>query len=155
LSKFTRTQKEDFKQLVLHSIIQRLTTEESLLYIKDKLELKVSKDYFNHVRASLKRDVEKDLKHMQKDRFAYIQIYFDRVEEVKYIQRKLWQIVNQNEDKPNLQISCLSELHQLTVSLANLYDILPAIVQVKPFGNENENLGYEDKSKHRLGECPQ
>jgi hypothetical protein len=81
LSKFTRTQKEDFKQLVLHSIIQRLTTEESLLYIKDKLELKVSKDYFNNVRASLKRDVEKDLKHMQKDRFTYIQIYFDRVEE--------------------------------------------------------------------------
>ena len=82
MSKFTRTQKEDFKQLVLHSIIQRLTTDESLLYIKDKLELKVSKDYFNHVRASLKRDVEKDLKHMQNDRFTYIQIYFDRVEEV-------------------------------------------------------------------------
>ena len=81
MSKFTRTQKEDFKQLVLPSIIKRLTTEESLLY-KDILELKVSKDYFNHVRASLKRDVEKDLKHLQKDRFAYIQIYFDRVEEV-------------------------------------------------------------------------
>ena len=135
--------------------MQRLMTEESLLYIKDKLELKVSKDYFNHVRASLKRDVEKDLKHIQKDRFAYIQIYFDRIEEVKCIQKKLWQIVNQNEDKPNLQISCLSELHQLTVSLANLYDILPAIVHVKPFGNENENLGYEDKSKHRLGDCSQ
>ena len=80
---------------------------------------------------------------------------FEQSRRGKYIQRKLWQIVNQNEDKPNLQISCLSELHQLTVSLANLYDILPAIVQVKPFGNDNENLGYEDKSKHRLGECPQ
>jgi hypothetical protein len=37
-----------------------------------------------------------------------------------------------NPDKPILQKSCLSELHQSTITLCNLYDALPAAIAVRP-----------------------
>lgn len=43
---------------------------ESLLYIKDKFGLGISRDYFNHMRTSLNKSAEKNLKYLQKDRFA-------------------------------------------------------------------------------------
>ena len=33
---------------------------------------------------------------------------------------------------PILQKSCLSELHQSTITLCNLYDVLPAAMAVRP-----------------------
>ena len=37
-----------------------------------------------------------------------------------------------NPDRPILQKSCLSELHQSTITLCNLYDVLPAAIAVRP-----------------------
>jgi hypothetical protein len=131
LSKFTDVEKEHLKQIVSDCIIQRLTTEESLLYIKDKFGLEISQDYFNHMRASLRKSAEKNLKYLQKDRFAYIQnIFFERIQEIEYMQKMLWEIVNDNQDKPNLQLSCLSELRELTILLTNFYDKLPIVLSV-------------------------
>ena len=117
MGKLTNSQKERFKHLVLDCIIQKLTTEESLIFIKDRLGLEISQDYFNHARASLKKNAEKNLRHIQKDRFAFIQGFFDRIEGVKFMQKRIWEIVNSNKHKPNLQLSCLSELHRLTINL--------------------------------------
>lgn len=64
--------KENFRHLVLDCIVQRLTTQESLQYVKDKLGSKIGADHFNHVRADLKRDVKENLTHLQKDRFAFV-----------------------------------------------------------------------------------
>lgn len=147
MGKLTISQKERFKHLVLDCIIQRLTTEESLLFIKDRLGLEIGRDYFNHVRASFKKNAEKHLRHLQKDRFAFIQGFFDRMEEIKFMQKRIWEIVNNNKDKPNLQLGCLSELHQLTLTLSNLDELLPAIVQTKPYVN---NAGFEGNKGIRL-----
>jgi hypothetical protein len=88
MRKFTNVQKEHFRHLVLDCIIQRLTTQESLQYIKNKLGSEIGADHFNHVKADLKRDVKKSLRYLQKDRFAYVRELFDRIEETRYIQKK-------------------------------------------------------------------
>ena len=132
MRKFTDIQKEHFKHLVLDCIVQRLTTQESLQYVKDRLGVEIGADHFNHVRAQLKQDVKKNLKHLQKDRFAYIREFFDRIEEIRFIQKRLWRMIEDNPDKPILQKSCLSELHQSTITLCNLYDSLPAGLSVSP-----------------------
>ncbi len=153
MGKLTNSQKEHFKQLVLDCIIQRLTTEGSLLFIKDRLALEISEDYFNHVRASLKKNAEKNLRHIQKDRFAFIQGFFDRMEEIKFMQKKIWEIVNNNKDKPNLQLSCLSQLHQLTITFSHLDELLPAVSQTGPFANNNYT-GFQDyEMKGRLNDA--
>jgi hypothetical protein len=64
--------------------------------------------------------VKKKLKYLQKDRFAYIRKYFDIIDEIRFIQKRLWNIVEENQGKPILQKSCLSELRESTISLAKL-----------------------------------
>ena len=140
MRKFTDIQKEHFKHLVLDCIVQRFATQESLQYVKDRLDVEIGADHFNHVRAQLKQDVKKILKHLQKDRFAYIREFFDRIEEIRFIQKRLWRMIEDNPDKPILQKSCLSELHQSTITLCNLYDALPAAISVRP---DFVNGGYE------------
>jgi hypothetical protein len=51
MRKFTNEQKEYFKQLVLDCAIQRLTTQESLAYIKDN-GIEIGESHFNHIRAA-------------------------------------------------------------------------------------------------------
>jgi hypothetical protein len=140
MHKFTNIQREHFRHLVLDCIVQRFTTQESLLYVKDKLGSEIGADHFNHVRAELKQDVKKNLTHLQKDRFAYVREFFDRIEEIRYIQKRLWKLMEDNPDNPILQKSCLSELHQSTISLCNLYDALPAAIAVRP---DFVNGGYD------------
>jgi hypothetical protein len=64
MRKFTDIQKEHFKHLVLDCNVQRLTTQETLQYVKDRLGVEIGADHFNHVRAQLKQDVKKNLKHL-------------------------------------------------------------------------------------------
>ena len=132
MRKFTNIQKEHFRHLVLDCIVQRLTTQESLRYIKDKLGSEIGADHLNHVRAELKQDVKNDLTRLQKDRYAYVREFFDRIEEIRFIQKRLWKLMEDNPDKPILQKSCLSELHQSTLSLCNLYDALLAVIAARP-----------------------
>jgi hypothetical protein len=48
-------------------------------------------------------------------------------------------------DKPILQKSCLSELHQSTITLGNLYDTLPAAIAVRP---DFINGGYDSGERN-------
>ena len=144
MRKFTNIQKEHFRNIVLDCIVQRLTTQESLRYIKDKLGSEIGADHLNHVRAELKQDVKNDLTRLQKDRFAYVREFFDRIEEIRYIQKRLWKLMEDNPDKPILQKSCLSELHQSILSLCNLYDALLAVIAARP---DLVNGGY-DSGRH-------
>jgi hypothetical protein len=48
---------------------------------------------------------------------------------------------------PFYKKSCLSELHQSTITLGNLYDTLPAVIAVRPdFVNGGYDSGERDNS---------
>jgi len=115
-------QKEHLKEFVVECIIKRYTPEESLTYIKDKLGVEVGAHDYNRIRGELKRELGKNLKHLQRDRYAYGREHFKRIEEIRLIQKKLWKLIDENPDRPILQKSCLSELYQSTMTLANLYE---------------------------------
>ena len=54
MRKFTDIQKEHFRHLVLDCIIQRLTTPESLRYIKDKLGSEIGARPFQPCKGPVK-----------------------------------------------------------------------------------------------------
>ena len=59
--------------------------------------------------------------------FSKISFFFRRVSEIEKLQKEKWRLYNDNVDNPHLQKDCLHELHQLTVTLANMYDALPRL----------------------------
>ena len=57
---------------------------EAQTYVKDKLGVEISIDYLNHIKTELKQDSKKELSHLRKDRFSYMNhLFFERADEVK------------------------------------------------------------------------
>jgi hypothetical protein len=75
----------------------------------------------------IKRDCGKELDLLAKDRDYYLKnIFFDRVHELEAQQHVLWDIIENNRDKPEIQIKAIHELRPLTIDLRNAYETLPA-----------------------------
>jgi hypothetical protein len=74
MSKWTNEQKQEIKQLVIETIVKRLTAVESQQYISQKLKIQISLDYLNHLKASLKADMKKEL--LLLDVYAYVLLFF-------------------------------------------------------------------------------
>jgi hypothetical protein len=119
-NKFTDVQKGYFKQLIADCLIKRFTTEESLLYLKDKLGVQIEEDEFHYLKIELKRDVKRNVQYLRRYEYAYIREYLDRIEEMRLIQNKLWKLA-EGTDNPILQKDCLSELSKSTIALADFY----------------------------------
>jgi hypothetical protein len=119
-NKFTDVQKGYFKQLIADCLIKRFTTEEGLLYLKDKLGVQIEEDEFHYLKIELKRDVKRNVQYLRRYEYAYIREYLDRIEEMRLIQNKLWKLA-EGTDNPILQKDCLSELSKSTIALADFY----------------------------------
>jgi hypothetical protein len=148
MSKLTTVQKEQLKRIILDSILQRLTALETQSYVKDKLGVEISIDHLRHVRMDLRQDSKKEIDHLRKDRFAYMNhLFFERAEELKAMQRKLWEIIKDNqEDNPDAVIRSIGELHKLSNSLSSMYEMLPVLGRLPSdsfagFGLDNNNTG--------------
>jgi hypothetical protein len=129
MNKLNQLQREQLKRMVLDSILQRLTAVETQAYVKDKLGVEISIDHLRHVKMELRQDSKKELDHLRKDRFSYMNhLFFERADELKNMQRKLWEIVTSNqEDKPDVVIRSIAELHKLSNSLCQMYEMLPVL----------------------------
>jgi len=127
---YTYRQREYLKQLVIEAEVQRFTMEESLAYVHAKLKLPVSERYLYTIKARLKRGAADRLDKLAKDRSAYIAEFFKRIDEVKTYQKELWLRYHLSRDDAAIQVSCIRELHQLSITLANLYEIMPQFTRV-------------------------
>jgi CHAD domain-containing protein len=67
---------------------------------------------------------------MREGEYEYIHEFKERINEILFLQKKHHQIVMRNEDNPQIQQTSLEELHRLSVTLSNLYDVAPTIVGV-------------------------
>jgi hypothetical protein len=134
-SKFTDLQKGYLKQFVADCLIKRFTIEESLLYLKDKLGIQVEEDEFNYLKGELKRDIRRNVHYLRRYEYAYIREYLDRIDEMKLIQKRLWSLIEDNSDNPQLQKDCLSELSKSTIALADFYRSIKDLDQ----GNDELN----------------
>ena len=124
--KFSRYQRKYIKQLVIESEVQRFTMEETQAYIKERIKQDISMAYLYTVKRNIKKNVGTRLAYLQKHRTAFIAEFFNRADEVKKYQKDLWQIYHAHPSDGHLQKDCLRELHQLTITLGNMYAALPA-----------------------------
>jgi hypothetical protein len=77
-------------------------------------------------------------------------LFFERIDEVKNMQRKLWEIITSNqEEKPEVAVKCISELQKLSQSLCQMYEMLPLLGQLPTnafagiVNEDNNNNGGE------------
>ena len=121
MTKFTDIQKGYLKQFVAECIMNRFTTEESLLYLKDQLDVDLEEDEFEYLKEHSKKDLKRNIEYLRRHEYAYTQEYFDRIEEMRLIGKRLWKLVEDNPHNPMLQKDCLSELCKSTIAMADFY----------------------------------
>jgi len=129
MTKFTDLQKAYFKQFVGDCLMNRFSTEESLLYLKDRLGVELEEDEFDYLKVHLKKDLKRNMEYLRRHEYAYIQEYFDRIEEMRLISKRLWKLVEENPHNPILQKECLSELCKSTIAVADFYQSIKELDQ--------------------------
>jgi hypothetical protein len=65
---------------------------------------------------------------MREGQYEYVHEFKERINEIISLQQKHHEIIAKNEDNPSIQQTSLAELHRLSVTLSNLYDVAPTII---------------------------
>ncbi len=136
------------KQLVLESTLKQFTGQQALEYISLKLGHEIGIDYYNKIKRGVKDSIGRTINILQKDRYAYIGLYFERIEQLRYAERKLHEIIDKHDHNPILQKGCIAELAGITQSLTSLYEMLPELIVLQSSYNEaytHPELEKEDK----------
>jgi Zn finger protein HypA/HybF involved in hydrogenase expression len=132
MSKLTISQKQQLKDLVIDAMVKRLTNSEMTEYVQNKMQITISEDYLRHVKFAIKKDRKQTFEELRKDRDLYINsIFFDRVEELRYMQKVLHQVIETNEDNGDIQIKAVIQLQSITAQLESYYVALPKVSQVE------------------------
>ena len=126
MSKFTKPERQKLKQLVADSMLNHFTVEETIDYIDRQLHVKISSNYVAKIRKWIRDDMQEEFEHLRRDKGAYINVFLERINELRDLRREVRVLMKKTEDG-NLKVKCASELESLTLSLTNMYDLIPAI----------------------------
>jgi len=65
---------------------------------------------------------------MREGQYEYIHEFKERINEITDLQKKLHKIIDKNEHSSQIQLSAIAELRKLSITLSNLFDVAPLIV---------------------------
>jgi hypothetical protein len=124
---YSNYQRSQLRQLVIEAEIQRFPRPEARAYVISKFGQDISFETLDKIKANIKKSSLARLNKLKKSRTAFIDQYFQRIDEILKYQQTQWEIYHRNAHSGLIQKLCVQELHALTITLTNLYDSLPAI----------------------------
>ena len=126
------------RDLVLSTIIMRLTTEQALEFIKDK-GYSISRSNFFRLKGQLNKDKLKNLYSIAKN---FDSFHLERLNEIQEVRRLLWQ--NYNECKnPYQKSQILREIRDLQPYLSSYLEATKLLIEHKQI----QELGSKKKRK--------
>jgi hypothetical protein len=127
MTQLKKRQREQLRQLILDATLRRLSTQEALTLIKDKLRITITDRYYFVVKKNIIDSTGDQLAYLQKNRNAFLANFFERIHENYRYQHELWELYYQakaDQDK-HFQLDCIDKLREVSVELQRLYDLLP------------------------------
>ena len=130
-AKLTTAQKEDAKIIVKECLLRRLSRQESVKVLNERLKItrggRLEVNDLDKFRKAIKREAKAWMKAMISTRYAYFLQYKERMNEYLNYQKKLWELYYENPEKPVLRVKIIAQLQITSASISQLYDILPEI----------------------------
>ena len=65
---------------------------------------------------------------MREGEYEYLHEFKERINEIMDLQKQHHEIIIRNEHNPQVQQTSLAELHCLSITLSNLFDVAPTII---------------------------
>jgi hypothetical protein len=147
MTQLKKRQREQLRQLVLDATLRRLSTQEALSLIKDKLRVTITDRYYYVVKKNIIDSAGQQLVYLQKNRNAFLAYFFERIHENYRYQRELWEMYYQAkaENDKRFQLDCIDKLREVSVELQRLYDLLPDYKTSVFEGDKPVIAPYEDE----------
>ena len=128
MPKFTAAESTLIKSIVASLSIKRIPEPEIINEIYYQTNKTISKVALFNIKKRIKWDSYHWYKTMRNGEFEYVHEFRERINEILFLQKKHHQIVMRNEDNPQVQQTSLAELHRLSITLSNLFDVAPTII---------------------------
>ena len=128
MGKFTNGERSVVKSLIATLSIKRIPDNEIIQIIFEQTNKMISERTLYDLRQSIKKDSYEWYRSMREGQHNYIHEFKERINEILALQQKHHEIIDKNEHNPQIQQTSLAELHRLTITLSNLYDVAPTII---------------------------
>jgi hypothetical protein len=116
------------KSIVAALTIKRVSDNDIIKVIFDQIGKTITDRYLSTIRQQIKRESYHWYKTMREGEYEYIHEFKERINEILFLQKKHHQIVMRNEGNSQIQQTSLAELHRLSITLSNLFDVAPTII---------------------------
>ena len=127
MPKFNAEERALVKSIVAMLTIKRIPNSEIIKEVYNQTKKTISDQTLCNIRDRIKRDSYQWYKTMREGEYEYIHEFRERINEILDLQKRHYEIA----DTPTIPIpikqASLFELHKLTVTLSNLFDVAPYI----------------------------
>jgi hypothetical protein len=128
VSKFLNIERELVKNIVANLTIKRIPEAEIIKAIFDQTNKTITDRYLRTIRQQIKKESYHWYKTMREGEYEYIHSFKERINEIMDLQKKCHAILDNPATSQQIQLSAIAELHRLTITLSQLYDIAPTII---------------------------
>ena len=125
MSKFTKNERATIKSIVATLSIKKIPEVEILKEIERQTSKAVSRRFLCNVKQQIKKDSGKWYSQLREGEYEYIHEFKERINEIMDLQRRHYQIIDDNANNPGIQQASLAALHKLNVTLSTYFDIVP------------------------------
>lgn len=154
MPKFTYTERLTVKNIVAMLTIKRIPDSEIIKCIFDQTGKTTTVSNLTRIKQEIKRDSYQWYKTMREGEYEYIHAFKERINEILDLQKRHYEIA----DSPTVPIpvkqASLFELHKLTVTLSNLFDVAPYITSnsnvTVPAPSETKTTGSEAREEEPI-----
>jgi hypothetical protein len=147
LPRFTKSQRQKLKQLIIVADIHRYTEAETLQFVRESLGCDISRETLYEIKRENKQDAISWLSKMRGNKkYSYIAEFKKQVEKFEQYEAMFFHLYDTTKSE-FLKLKCIEKMSHMNIALVNMYHLLPQIAQNVPLdvinNNSNNKIDYD------------
>ena len=127
MGKFTSAERTQVKSLVAELSVKRIPESLIINEIFKKTGKTISRVSLFKIKQSIKEESFKWYQQLRESQFEYIHAFNESIDEIMWLQKKHYEIIDSNANNASIQQGSLAALHKLNVTLSNYFDVVPVL----------------------------
>lgn len=132
MGKFTNGERPMVKNIIATLSLKRIPDNEIIKEIERQTNKIITRQSLYDIRQQIKKESYQWYSMLRESQYEYIHEFRARINEIMDLQKKHYELIESNKHNPSVQQTSLAELHRLTITLSNLYDVAPSIINNGP-----------------------
>jgi hypothetical protein len=125
--KFTHEERSLVKSIVATLSIKRIPESGILKEIERQTNKTITTRFLYYIKEQIRKESSKWYCQLRQGEYEYIHEFKERINEIVDLQRRHYNIIEDNQNNPSIQQASLAELHRLNMTLSNYFDVAPSI----------------------------